>query len=144
MSRPFADTIGQRGEQIKQLLANANKVARVLGDRSEQVNGLLVNANTLLAAFRQRSQALSILLSNVSEVSTQVSGLIKENPNLNHVLRQLGTVSDELVKRKKDLCRCAGTAQQVYRVPDGGRRFRAVLQGDRGESASLPDPSAVG
>jgi phospholipid/cholesterol/gamma-HCH transport system substrate-binding protein len=99
----FSDTIGKRDEQIKQLLANANKVARVLGDRSEQVNGLLVNAKTLLAAFRERSQALSILLSNVSAVSTQVSGLIKENPNLNHVLQQLSTVSDELVKRKKEL-----------------------------------------
>ena len=99
----FSDTIGQRGEQLKQLLANANKIARVLGDRSGQINGLLVNANTLLAAFKQRSQALSILLSNVSQVSTQVSGLIKENPNLNHVLRQLSTVSDELSKRKKEL-----------------------------------------
>ncbi len=101
--KKFSDTIGRRGEQLKQLLANANKIARVLGDRSEQVNGLLVNANTLLAAFKQRSQALSILLSNVSEVSTQVAGLIRENPNLNHVLQQLSTVSDELVKRKKDL-----------------------------------------
>jgi phospholipid/cholesterol/gamma-HCH transport system substrate-binding protein len=101
--KTFSDTIGQRGEQIKQLLANANKVARVLGDRSEQINGLLVNANTLLAAFKQRSQALSILLSNVSDVSTQVSAVLKENPNLNHVLQQLSTVSDELVKRKKDL-----------------------------------------
>jgi phospholipid/cholesterol/gamma-HCH transport system substrate-binding protein len=99
----FSKTIGKRDEQIKQLLANANKVARVLGDRSEQVNGLLVNAKTLLAAFRERSQALSILLSDVSAVSTQVSGLIKENPNLNHVLQQLSTVSDELVKRKKEL-----------------------------------------
>jgi phospholipid/cholesterol/gamma-HCH transport system substrate-binding protein len=101
--KAFADSIGQRGEQIKQLLANANKVSRVLGDRSEQVNGLLVNANTLLAAFRQRSQALSILLSNVTEVSTQVNGLIKENPNFNNMLQELSTVSDELVKRKKDL-----------------------------------------
>ncbi len=101
--KAFSDTIGKRGEQLKQLLANASKIARVLGDRSQQVNGLLVNANTLLAAFKQRSQALSILLSNVSDVSAQVSALIKENPNLNHVLQQLGTVSDELVKRKKDL-----------------------------------------
>jgi phospholipid/cholesterol/gamma-HCH transport system substrate-binding protein len=99
----FSDTIGKRGEQLNQLLANANKIARVLGDRSGQFNGLLVNANTLLAAFEQRSQALSILLSNVSDVSAQVSGLIEENPNLNHLLQQLRTVSDELVKRKKDL-----------------------------------------
>jgi phospholipid/cholesterol/gamma-HCH transport system substrate-binding protein len=101
--RAFSDTIGQRGEQLKQLLANANKIARVLGDRSGRFNGLLVNANTLLSAFRQRSQALSLLLSNVSDVSAQVSGLINENPNLNHVLQQLSTVSDELVKHKKDL-----------------------------------------
>jgi phospholipid/cholesterol/gamma-HCH transport system substrate-binding protein len=99
----FSDTVGRRDEQIKQLLANASKVAHVFGDRSEQINGLLVNANTLLAAFRQRSQALSILLSNVSAASTQVSGLIDDNPDLNHVLGQLGTVSDELVKRKGEL-----------------------------------------
>ena len=101
--KAFSDTVGRRGEQLKQLLANASKIARVLGDRRGQFNGLLVNADTLLSAFRQRSQALSILLSNVSDVSAQVSGLINENPNLNHVLQQLSTVSDELVKRKNDL-----------------------------------------
>jgi phospholipid/cholesterol/gamma-HCH transport system substrate-binding protein len=99
----FSDTVGRRDEQIKQLLANAGKVAHVFGDRSEQVNRLLVNASTLLAAFKQRSQALSILLSNVSAASTQVSGLIEDNPDFNHVLGQLGTVSDELVKRKSEL-----------------------------------------
>lgn len=99
----FSDIIGRRDEQIKQLLANAGKVAHVFGDRSEQVNGLLVNANTLLAAFKERSQALSILLSNVSAASTQVSGLIDDNPNLNHMLGQLGTVTDELVMRKGEL-----------------------------------------
>ncbi len=66
-------------------------------------NGLLVNAKTLLAAFKQRSQALRILLTNVSEASAQVSGLITDNPNLNHVLAQLRTVSEELVKRKNEL-----------------------------------------
>jgi phospholipid/cholesterol/gamma-HCH transport system substrate-binding protein len=99
----FSDTISGRDRQIKQLLANAAKVAHVFGDRSEQVNGLLVNANTLLAAFKQRSQALSILLNNVSAASTQVSGLIDDNPELHQVLGQLGTVSDELVKRKSEL-----------------------------------------
>jgi len=99
----FSDTLGGRDEQLKQLLANAHKVAGVLGDRSGQVNDLLVDAQTLLAAFRQRSQSLSILLSNVSAVSAQVSALIKENPNAGHVLQQLGTVSDELVKRKTEV-----------------------------------------
>ncbi|MGH3970682.1 MAG: virulence factor Mce family protein, partial [Mycobacterium sp.] len=99
----FANAIGGRDEQVKQLLANASKVAHVFGDRSGQINALLVNAETLLAAVKQRSQAMSVLLSNVSAVSTQVSGLIKDNPNLHHVLGQLRTVSDELVHRKSEL-----------------------------------------
>lgn len=104
--KEFSEAIGHQGDQIKQLLASANKVARVLGDRSEQVNGVLVNAETLLVAFKQRSQALKILLSNVTEVSNQVSALISENPNLTQLLKDLSTVSDELVKRKKELGKC--------------------------------------
>ncbi len=99
----FSDTVGRRDEQIKDLLANANKVASVFGDRSEQINTLLVNANTLLAAFKQRNQEMNVLLHNVSAASTQVSGLITDNPNLHHVLDQLHTVSGELVKRKNEL-----------------------------------------
>jgi phospholipid/cholesterol/gamma-HCH transport system substrate-binding protein len=99
----FSDTIGRRDEQIKQLLANASKVAAVFGERSGQIDNLFVNANTLLAAFTQRSNELNALLSNVSAVSTHVANLIRDNPNLDQVLRQLGAISDELVKRKKEL-----------------------------------------
>ena len=99
----FSDTIGKRDEQFKQLLANANKVASVLGDRSGQINALLVNSKTLLAAVNERGQAIDYLLANVQQVSTQFQGLVNDNPNLNHVLEQLRTVSDLLVKHKYDL-----------------------------------------
>jgi phospholipid/cholesterol/gamma-HCH transport system substrate-binding protein len=99
----FSDTIGKRDEQITALLASANKVASVLGNRSGQINDLLVNAKTLLAAFNQRGSAIDALLGNISAVSTQVQGLISDNPNLNHVLQQLRTITDILVKRKDDL-----------------------------------------
>lgn len=99
----FSETIGKRDEDVKKLLANANKVATILGDRSTQVNQLLVNAQTLLAAVNERGQAVSMLLERVSSVSHQVEGLINDNPNLNHVLEQLRTVSDLLVERKQDL-----------------------------------------
>ncbi|MFV0496377.1 MCE family protein [Mycobacterium sp.] len=101
--KEFSSSIGERGEQIKQLLENANKIGRVLGDRSQQINGLLVNSGTLLAAFKQRSQALKVLLSNVTEASEQLKTMFQENPNINRMLRELGTVSDELVKRKTEL-----------------------------------------
>src|SRR5271168_2093830 len=99
----FSDTIGKRDDQITHLLAQANQVASVLGDRSEQIDRLFVNSNTLLAAFNQRSRAISALLDNVSAFSAQVQNLINDNPNLNHVLEQLRTVSDLLVARKDDL-----------------------------------------
>ncbi len=99
----FSDTIGKRDEEIKHLLANANKIAGILGNRGEQINQLLVNAQTLLAAFNERSYAISVLLERVSAFSEQVKGFIDDNPNLNHVLEQLRTISDILVERKYDL-----------------------------------------
>ncbi|UMB70040.1 virulence factor Mce family protein [Mycobacterium paraterrae] len=99
----FSDTVGKRDEQITHLLAQANQIAQILGDRSQQVDRLFVNANNLLAAFNQRSAAISSLLANVSAFSAQVQYLINDNPNLNHVLEQLRTVSDLLDKRKDDL-----------------------------------------
>ncbi|MCV7177742.1 virulence factor Mce family protein [Mycolicibacterium sphagni] len=99
----FSDTIGKRDEQFKQLLANANKVAAVLGNRSEQINRLAVNAQTLLAAVNERRNEIDYLLSNISELSAQFTGFVNDNPNLNHVLQQLNTISNVLVKHKTDL-----------------------------------------
>ncbi|OBJ10940.1 mammalian cell entry protein [Mycobacterium sp. 1482292.6] len=99
----FSDTIGKRDEEVKHLLGQANQVAGILGDRSDQIDRALVNAKTLLAAFNERGQAINALLSNVAAFSEQVKGLINDNPNLNHVLEQLRTVSDILVQRKDDL-----------------------------------------
>jgi phospholipid/cholesterol/gamma-HCH transport system substrate-binding protein len=99
----FSDTIGKRDDQITHLLAQANQIASILGDRSQQIDRLFVNSNDLLAAFNERSRAISALLSNVSAFSAQVENLINDNPNLNHVLEQLRTVSDLLDARKNDL-----------------------------------------
>ncbi|MGE2736266.1 MCE family protein [Mycolicibacterium vaccae] len=99
----FSDSIGKRDDQIKQLLANANKVAGVLGNRSGQINQLFVNAQTLLEAVNARNYAVGQLLERVSAFSAQVRGLIDDNPNLNRVLEQLRVLSDILNARKMDL-----------------------------------------
>jgi phospholipid/cholesterol/gamma-HCH transport system substrate-binding protein len=99
----FSDTLGKRDEQLKHLLAEARKVAGVLGDRSKQINTLLRNTQELLAAFNERGRAIDALLANVLAFSTQVKGLINDNPNLHHLLEQLRTVTDVLVVHKKDL-----------------------------------------
>jgi phospholipid/cholesterol/gamma-HCH transport system substrate-binding protein len=99
----FSDTIGKRDQQVDQLLANANQIAGILGNRSGQINALLVNAQTLLAAINARGQAITYLLERISAFSQQVKGFIDENPNINHVLEQLRTISDVLDQRKNDL-----------------------------------------
>src|SRR5271163_4562017 len=127
----FSDTIGKRDEEITHLLAQANQVASVLGDRSEQVDRLLVNAKTLLAAFNERGQAIDALLGNIAAFSEQVKGLLNDNPNLNHVLEQLHTVSDILVQRKDDiasgLVEVGGFLPSLNEAIASGPFFKVVL-----------------
>jgi phospholipid/cholesterol/gamma-HCH transport system substrate-binding protein len=127
----FSDTVGKRDEEVKHLLAQANQVATILGDRSEQVDRLLVNAKTLLAAFNERGQAINALLGNVAAFSEQVKGLINDNPNLNHVLEQLRTVSDILVQRKDDIAKgfveVGGFLPSLNEAIASGPFFKVVL-----------------
>jgi phospholipid/cholesterol/gamma-HCH transport system substrate-binding protein len=127
----FSDTIGKRDDQFKQLLANANKVASVLGDRSGQINDLLVNSQTLLNAINERGHAIDALLGNVSAVSTQFEGLVKDNPNLNGFLEQLHGVSDLLVKHKNDLADVLSTlnnfAGSLSEALGSGPYFKVML-----------------
>ncbi len=139
----FSDTIGKRDEQVTHLLAQANQIASILGDRSQQIDRLFVNSNDLLAAFNQRSQAISALLSNVSAFSAQVQYLINDNPNLNHVLEQLRTVSDLLEKHKDDLAdRSNRSAKTSY--AQRGCRVGTVLQGIAEQPVAVLDIAAVG
>ena len=105
-------------KQVKELLANANKIAGVLGNRSEKINALLTNAQTLLGAINERTYAVSMLLERVDQFSAQVTGFINDNPNLNHVLEQLRTISDILKERKFDLVDTLSNAE-----PSSPRRW---------------------
>ncbi len=127
----FSDTIGKRDEEITHLLAQANQVASILGDRSQQFDRLLVNAKTLIAAFNERGQAIDALLGNVAAFSQQVKGLINDNPNLNHVLEQLHTLSGILVQRKDDLAKglteVGGFLPSLNEAIASGPYFKVVL-----------------
>lgn len=108
----FSDTIGTRDDQLNNLLANADQVATVLGNRSDNINQLVVNAQALLAKFNSRQSDIDTLLGNVVAVSTQVAGLIDDNPNLNAVLIQLRTLSQTLVENKTKLTQTLATVDR--------------------------------
>ena len=140
----FSDTLGKRDEQLKHLLAEARKVAGVLGDRSKQINALLRNTQALLAAFNQRGRAIDALLANVSAFSTQVQGLINDNPNLHHLLEQLRTVTDVLVAHKNDLADVLNTLRNytaaLSEAVGSGPYFKVMI----GNLLPYSDPAAMG
>ena len=122
----FSDTIGKRDEQFKQLLANANKMAGVLGDRSGQINQLLVNARRCWPRSTSAATRSSYAAGNVSQRSRRrCKGFINDNPNLNHVLEQLRTISDVLVRPQTRPRRHADHGGEIRRVAGRGAWPRA-------------------
>lgn len=102
----FSRSINERDEQLRGLLADANKATTVLADRSNSIVSLIHQSNTLLATLRTQNAALDQLGNNVSAVARQVSGLIDDNreelkpalDKLNGVLTMVDNRRDELTE----------------------------------------------
>jgi phospholipid/cholesterol/gamma-HCH transport system substrate-binding protein len=75
----FSRTIDRRDTQLRDLLANANKVSAVLAERSDQIVSLVSNTNALLTELQNQRVALDQISNNVSAAAQQVKGFIGEN-----------------------------------------------------------------
>lgn len=75
----FSQTLDARDEQLRTLLANANKATAVLAKRADQVVGLIGDTNALLAQLKTQSGALEHISRNLSALATQVSSFIADN-----------------------------------------------------------------
>ncbi len=98
----ISETLNNRDEQLRNLLANANKATKVLGERSDQIAGLVNDANALLAELQTQDAALDQIAGNVSALSRQLAGVIKENRDtLRPALDKLNGVL-AIVNNRKD------------------------------------------
>lgn len=75
----FSQSLNKRDSQLRNLLANANKVTAVLAERTDQVVSLIADSNELLAQLRTESTALDHISGSVSRLSVQLSGFVQEN-----------------------------------------------------------------
>lgn len=75
----FSTSLNNRDEQLRNLLANANKATKVLAARSDQVVSLISDSNALLRELRNESTALDQISGNLSAVAKQLSGFVTEN-----------------------------------------------------------------
>jgi phospholipid/cholesterol/gamma-HCH transport system substrate-binding protein len=97
-------TFDARDEQLRKLLANANKATTVLAKRTDQVVALIHDANALLAQLRTESAALDSISNNLSGLSWQLSGLIAENrEQLRPALDKLNGVLTIVDNRKENV-----------------------------------------
>ena len=102
----FSDTLNNRDAQLRNLLANANKVTAVLAKRSDQIASLVVNTNALLAELLSQRNSVDALFNNLTAVSHQISGLVNDNrTQLKPAVDKLNGVLAILDNRKKELQR---------------------------------------
>jgi phospholipid/cholesterol/gamma-HCH transport system substrate-binding protein len=75
----FSQTLNERDLQLRDLLANTNKVTGVLAKRTDQVVNLIVNTNALLSQLQTQSSALDQISNSISALSQQLSGFVADN-----------------------------------------------------------------
>lgn len=75
----FSDTLNRRDEQLRNLLANANKATGVLAERSDKIVQLVRESNALLVALEGQRAALDQISNNISALATQIKGFIGDN-----------------------------------------------------------------
>jgi phospholipid/cholesterol/gamma-HCH transport system substrate-binding protein len=100
----FSEKLNEPDEQLRTLLANANKATAVLGQRTDQVVTVITQADALLKQLRTQSAALDHIAANVSAFARQLSGLISENrTELKPAFDKLNQVLDLVNKHKQGL-----------------------------------------
>ena len=98
----FSQTLNERDDQLRGLLANARKATDVLAKRTDQVVNLIANTNALLEQLQTQSVALDNIANNISALARQLTGLIAENREpLRPALEKLNRVLTIIDNRKQ-------------------------------------------
>jgi len=100
----FSQTIASRDDQLRNLLANANKATTVLAERTNEIVGLVHDTESMLAALRSQSAALDAISGHVAALARQLRGFIADNRDaLKPALDKLNGVLATLDNRKTEI-----------------------------------------
>jgi phospholipid/cholesterol/gamma-HCH transport system substrate-binding protein len=109
--------IAARDEQLNTLLGNLRKVSGVLGDRRQDLIALMEDGDRLFRALVARRQAVSDLLDSTSQLSVQLTGLVRDTrADLKPALDHLDNVVDVLNKNQENLDNSLRLMAPFYRV----------------------------
>jgi phospholipid/cholesterol/gamma-HCH transport system substrate-binding protein len=97
----FSRALNSRDDELRNLLANANKVTGVIAERTDQVVGLITNTNALLAQLQTEDAALDQISVSISAMSRQLSGFVADNADqMRPALEKLNGVITVVNNRK--------------------------------------------
>jgi phospholipid/cholesterol/gamma-HCH transport system substrate-binding protein len=128
----FSQTLDERDNQLRDLLANANKVTGVLAQRSDQLVSLIADMNALLAELRTQSAALDQISGNISALAKQVSGVVSDNrtqlrPALDKLNGVLTILDNRKEKVQKSIKMLNSYAMSLGEAVSSGPFFKAYL-----------------
>lgn len=113
----ISDTLASRDEELNELLGNLEDVSGTLEARDDDIVALLEDADVLFRAVVARRQAISDLLDATSELSVELTRLVRESrDDLRPALRKLGNVEDTLLRNEDNLEESLDLMVPFYRV----------------------------
>jgi phospholipid/cholesterol/gamma-HCH transport system substrate-binding protein len=109
--------VAARDEELNTLLRNLEKVSAVLGDRSEDIVTLMDRGDVLFRALVARRDAVHDLLVATSQLSRQLTGLVRDTrADLKPALDNLKGVVDLLNANQENLNQSLRLMAPFYRV----------------------------
>ncbi|MGZ4475159.1 MAG: MCE family protein [Nocardioides sp.] len=113
----LSQTIASRDDQINTLLTNMQKVSTVLADRRGDLVTLMRDGDKLFRALAARRQSVHNLLTATSQLSVQLTGLVKDTrADLRPALEHLHNVVLVLQKNQDNLDNSLRLMAPFYRV----------------------------
>lgn len=89
--------IADRDNALNQLLGRARGVTDIVGQRSEQMQQMLLDANALLGELQVRRAAIRELISGTANISAELTGFVNDNnAQMTPVLTKFNQVLDIL------------------------------------------------
>lgn len=128
----LSDTLDKRDQQLRDLLANAQKSTAVLRERADQIATLVADTNALLGNLRTQSAALDQISGSITGVSRQLQGLVSENrdtlkPALDKLNGVLSIVDNRKTEIQTSLVRLNKYALSLGEAVSSGPFYKAYL-----------------
>lgn len=128
----FSQTLDERDNELRELLANADTATAVLAQRSDQLVSLIADTNALLTELRTQSAALDQISGSISAFARQLSGVVSDNrtqlrPALDKINGVLTILDNRKEKVQKSIKLLNSYAMSLGEAVSSGPFFKAYL-----------------